>query len=138
MTALVVDCSVTMAWCFEGETTEFTEAALDAVANRSAVVPALWALEVANVLALGVRRRLITDAKLAGFRDKLARLAVRLEPVSQERALGSVLSLARRHNLTSYDASYLELAKRLALPLATLDARLIAGAKAEDVPLFDA
>ncbi len=137
MTMLVVDCSVTMAWCFEGETTPFTEASLDAVAKHSAVVPAFWVLEVANVLAMSLRRKVLTDSKVDKFRGLLARLHVRLEPHEQERTRGPVLDLAKMHGLTSYDAAYLEVAKRLTLPLASLDKALRVAAKAAGVELFE-
>jgi predicted nucleic acid-binding protein len=117
-----------MAWCFEGETTPFTEATLDAVAKHSAVVPAFWVLEVANVLAMSLRRKVLTDAKVDKFRGLLARLHVRLEPHDQERTLGPVLGLAQKHGLTSYDAAYLE--------VATLDKDMVAAAKTESVELF--
>jgi predicted nucleic acid-binding protein len=133
---LVVDCSVTMAWCFPSETTAFTEAALDALAIQSAVVPALWALEVANVLATSLRRKVLSAAKVERFRALLARLPIHLEAMDRDLALGPVLHLARKHQLTSYDAAYLEVARRGLLPLATLDKALRAAAKAEGVELF--
>lgn len=133
---LVVDCPVTMAWCFPSETTEFTEAVLDAVATQSAREPALWGLEVANVLATSLRRKVLTASKVDRFRDLLARLPVQLEVMDRDVALGPVLQLARKHQLASYDAAYLEVARRGRLPLATLDKALRAAAKAEGVALF--
>lgn len=136
MTALVLDCSVAMAWCFEAETTDYSEAVLDAVVSGSAIAPALWALEVANVLAVSRRRQVLTGARIAKFAELLGRLDVRLEACDRELALGDVLELAHRHGLTSYDAVYLELARRRDVPLATLDESLRAAARADGVALF--
>jgi len=138
VTALVIDCSVTMPWCFEAETTPYTEAVLEAVAKHAAAAPALWALEVANVLATSIRKKALTEKKVAKFRELLSRLPVRLESHTQERALGAVLELAGKHQLTSYDAAYLEVAKRLTLPIASLDAPLRKAASAEGVRIFEA
>jgi predicted nucleic acid-binding protein len=49
-----------------------------------------------------------------------------------------LMALARRHRLTVYGAAYLELARRRREPLATLDKKLAAAAKAESVALFAA
>lgn len=84
-----------------------------------------------------IRRRALTEKKVTKFCDLLARLHVRLEPHTQERALGVVLELAQRHGLMSYDAAYLELAKRLTLPFASLDKSLRKAAAAEGVTLFE-
>ncbi len=56
MTAFVLDCSVTLAWCFADEATPETDALLDRLRQDGAIVPALWRWEVGNVLALAVRR----------------------------------------------------------------------------------
>ena len=90
----------------------------------------MWWLEVANVLEMGVRR----GRHDAAFRDAtLADLA--LLPISTD-AWGPTLQLASRHGLTLYDAAYLEVAQRRALPLATLDVDLRAAGKAEGLPLL--
>ena len=60
MTPLVVDCSVTMAWCFEDECDELADAVLDRLADGEAWVPSLWPLEVANVIRItGVPAHLV-------------------------------------------------------------------------------
>jgi len=134
--SLVLDCSATMAWVYGDETTEAIRAVFDAVASRGAWVPALWRLEVANVLEMGVRR----GRHDAAFRDAmltdLALLPIRLDPETDQHAWGATARLAARHRLTLYDAAYLELARRADLPLATLDQDLRAAAVAEGVPLL--
>jgi predicted nucleic acid-binding protein len=106
------------------------------VIESGAWVPALWRLEVANVLEMGVRKR----RSSASFRDAaladLAQLPIAVDPETDRQAWGPIAKLAARHRLTVYDAAYLELARRRGLPLATLDQDLRAAADAEDVPLL--
>lgn len=131
VTALVVDASVSAAWFLPDEATPFTEAALTATARGEVWVPALWWLEIGNLLLSAQRRKRIDAAKrleLVAAAERL-RLRVDREPVS----LRSIDTLAERHGLTSYDAAYLELASRRRLPLATLDQALITALPAAQV-----
>ncbi len=130
---IVVDTSVTMAWCFDDESTGETDAVLERVGLEGAVVPALWRLEVANVLLVAERRRRITEAQAARFVALLAQLPIRVDVTPSETA--SVLAAGRQHRLSAYDASYLIVAERLALPMATLDQRLAAACRTAGVPL---
>jgi predicted nucleic acid-binding protein len=133
---LVLDSSVTMAWIYLDETTEAVRSVFERIAERSAWVPALWRLEVANMLEMGVRRgRHSADFRDATLSD-LALLPIRPEPEMHERAWGPTVKLAQRHRLTLYDAAYLELALRRGLPLATLDRELRVAAAVEKVELL--
>jgi predicted nucleic acid-binding protein len=131
--SLVLDSSVTLAWLHADETTAACRAVFERVCDRGAWVPALWRLEVANVLEMGVRR----GRHDAAFRDAmladLAELPIRLDPETDRQAWGATARLASKHRLTLYDASYLELAQRRGLPLATLDQELRAAASTEGV-----
>lgn len=122
--SFVLDSSVSLAWCFEDERTDATDALLERVVDSGAVAPSLWPLEVLNALAMAERRSRI-DAerrqRLAGFLRDLP-VAIDVETASPAWAVTS--PLAARHRLTLYDAAYLELALRLGLPLATLDQEL--------------
>ena len=122
--ALVVDASVSAAWFLPDEATPFTEAVLSATANGQVWVPALWLLEIGNLLINAQRRKRLDGAKrqaLIAAAEGL-RLRVDREPV----ALRDIDALADRHRLSTYDATYLELALRRRLPLATLDVALLA------------
>ena len=134
--SLVLDTSVTLAWVYLDETTEAVLKAFDALRENGAWVPALWRLEVANVLQMNVNRRrhstTFRDAALA----ELALLPIHLDPKTDRHAWDETLRLAERHGLTIYDAAYLELARRKGLPLATLDQELRAAAALEGVPLL--
>lgn len=115
---------MTAAWVFEDETTAYTEAVLEMLAAGEAVVPAIWPLEVANVLLYAERRRRLTRAKVAVFLAALQGFSIAVDTDGPSRAFGEILSIAREHGLSTYDASYLDLAMRAGAPLATLDKNL--------------
>jgi predicted nucleic acid-binding protein len=135
-TEFVLDCSVTVSWFFEDEADAYAEAVADSLVSATAVVPALWHLEVANVLLVGERRKRATTAKVAQFLTLLRALPITTDGETHSRAWTDTLNLARTHGLSAYDAAYLELAVRRGLPLATLDNELKAAAKAAGVPLY--
>lgn len=134
---LVLDSSVALTWCFEDERTGATTAVLDQVAEHGALAPALWPLEVLNGLLMAERRRPRLDAaqrqRLTGF---LRDLPVVLDQETAAQSWSVTMHLAERHRLTLYDAAYLELAQRRALPLATLDEDLRAAANTLGIALL--
>jgi predicted nucleic acid-binding protein len=134
--AFVIDCSITMTWCFDDEATDVTRAVARRLARESVVVPAHWHLEVANVLAITQRTKRLPAAEAKEFLHRLGRFGVEIDAAFGDRAFTHLLPLCQTHRLTSYDAAYLELAIRLGLPLATLDKDLRKAAKAEGVQLL--
>lgn len=136
MSAIVLDCSVTMAWCFEDECDEYADAVLDALADSRALVPGLWALEVANVLLAAERRKRLTPGDSARFIDLLGALPIEVDDYTHERALDATLAAGRAHGLSAYDAAYLKLAMRSGSPLATRDRDLRAASERSGVALF--
>ena len=136
MTDFVLDASVTLAWCFTDEETPQTRAIFDRMRTEAAVVPAVWPLEVTNVLLIGERRQRLTHTQTTQFLLLLRSLAIRLDPRGTITAFSAVLTLGREHNLSAYDAAYLELAMRSRLPLATQDAQLRAAATRVGVALL--
>jgi predicted nucleic acid-binding protein len=94
----------------------------------------LWWYELRNVLVVGERQGRQTERETARFLRSTSRLAITMDAAPNEI---QVLTLARCHRLTVYDAAYLELAGREALPLATLDEELAAAARAEQVTLIE-
>jgi predicted nucleic acid-binding protein len=133
----VLDNTVTMAWCFTDETTEFTETLLSRLSNLtdSAIVPALWLYEVVNVTELAVRNGRITAEKADAFLESLADLPIEIENPTLSQMFVSVRALAGQYNLTAYDASYLDLAIRHKLPIAASDKALTKAARAAGVNL---
>ena len=96
----------------------------------------LWRLEIANALTIAVRRKRMSRNERAAALAKLSDLPIEIDTETLVHAWTSSLALADRFNLTLYDACYLELAQRRALPLATLDTDLRKAAKALDIPLL--
>ena len=125
MTDIVVDASVTMAWCFEDEATPFTEDILQRLSSARAVVTAIWPYEVANVLLGAERKGRVTQSQTMRFLELLRALPIDVDDFATAHAWGDVVALGRAHRLTSYDAAYLELAARLDLPLASQDVQLL-------------
>ena len=136
MTGLVVDASVTAAWCFDDEDTQYARDVLRRAQNISFFVPAIWPVEMVNVLIVNERRRRITPGDTARAVRLLRELAIQVDRAGDLQPFDAVLILARAHSLSAYDASYLELALRQGLPLATLDARLRTAAAAAGVNLY--
>jgi predicted nucleic acid-binding protein len=126
---MVLDCSVTMAWLFMDEANKRTDALLTLAIEQGALVPNLWHLEVANVLTQAQRRGRISTAQSAERVALLEQLPIVVDPETSGRGLREVLAIATDYQLSSYDAAYLELAMRHALPLATVDKTLAKAAR---------
>ena len=134
--SLVVDASATLAWVYPIETTPLIEAVFDKVIVEDAWVPSFWRIEVANSLAWGVRHGRMSLSKSNGAFADLSCLPIFDDRETELHAWDNTLLLADRHQLTVYDAAYLELALRLLLPLATLDEDLRKAAQHEGIPLL--
>ena len=131
--AFVLDASIAMTWAFpDGEDTA-AMAALQRLDAETAIVSTVWWFEVRNVLVVNERRQRISEADTASFLHLLGTLDIGIDRSPDEAAL---LGLCRRHQLTIYDASYLELALRRAMPLATLDRKLAEAARREGASLI--
>ena len=134
--AFVLDCSVTMAWLFADEANESTDALRESLLKDKAVVPALWPMEVANVLLVATRRGRIAEADWPAIFGNLDALPIDIEPARYERILETALPLAAEREISVYDAMYLELSLRLGLPLATLDRKLATAAQTAGVDVL--
>jgi predicted nucleic acid-binding protein len=128
VSALVIDLSAALSWCFEDEASPKSDALFEQVRDHGARVPGLWHLEVANVLLQAEKRGRITAADVVMRLDLIAELPITTDDETIARAWREILALARAEGLTTYDATYLELAIRRGLPLVTKDAALIAAA----------
>ena len=132
----VLDASVAVAWCFEDETTKFTESVLSLLTDGAeALVPSIWPLEIANALLIAERRKRIVLARATALLQQIAGLPISVGTIDAKQAFEQILSVSRQQSLTEYDAAYLELAMRQGLPLATLDGELRRSAKATGVAL---
>ena len=132
----VIDNSIVMSWCFEDEGNSYAEAVLESLEAGRAFVPAIWPLEVGNVLLVAERKKRLSRAAAVRFLDLLGGLPISVEQEPPDRMLKEILSLAREHALSTYDASYLDLAIRLDLPISTQDISLANAAGKCEVPIY--
>ncbi|WEZ82854.1 type II toxin-antitoxin system VapC family toxin [Rhizobium sp. 32-5/1] len=133
---IVIDASIALAWCFEDEASDETDAVAHRVIAEGGVVPSLFHLELANVLLPSERRGRISASEIAQRLDLIAQMPIETDPQTAGRAWNDTLSLARAHQLTSYDAAYLELAARKGAKLATKDKALATAANQLGVTLI--
>ena len=134
---IVVDASVSLAWCLQDEQSDYAGRVLDRLREDTATAPDVWAIEVANGLLVAERRSRLSPAGTAEAHTLLSALPIVLAEQSLDDALGILLPLARTHRLTIYDAAYLHLAMREGLPLATLDEDLKTAAQRTGVTFMD-
>jgi len=133
----VVDNSVVMSWAFKDETNKYADTILDKLTGATAVVPSIWPLEVVNVLIVAERQERLSESDSIRFLSLLSQLPIVVEYERPE-MMKELLALTRAYNLSSYDASYLYLAMRKGLPIATLDNKLIEAARRIEVPILEA
>lgn len=127
--SVVVDSSIALSWCFEDEASPETDRLFERVRDDGAIVPGLWHLELSNVLLQAEKRGRITASDVAVRLDLIAELPIVTDQETATRAWREILNMARKEGLTTYDATYLELAVRRGLPLLTKDNELIRAAK---------
>ena len=133
----VVDASVGFAWVYPTQASVQTDKLLELVeSGATIVVPSLWFLEVANGLLSAQRRKLLTTAERKKVLEKLSALTFNVDEDSGRAAFQKTSDLAEKHNLSIYDAAYLEIALRRKLPLASRDEPLRRAAKRSGVTLF--
>jgi len=121
----VADASIAIGWVHPIQATRHTNATLDALADGAALeVPALWPLEVTNALTVLTRRRKLTEDDRRTALGWLGGLPVRIDHEASSLAFSRLAGLAVEHQLSVYDAVYLELALRRQLPLACTDGPL--------------
>lgn len=133
--AFVLDCSVAVSWVISRQATPETDALWKTASRDGICVPSLWHVELANSLLVAERRKSVTEAEISHFFAVLDAIEIQTDDEIHLRAHRDVFALAREYKLTAYDATYLELAMRMELPLATRDADLRRAAKKAGVSL---
>jgi predicted nucleic acid-binding protein len=138
LTPFVLDASVALAWFLDNPVPAYAQRVRGSLlAGTTAIVPALWQLEMANGFVVSERRGILkpTDVDLALL--QIGQLRAQAIDVSAEAvSLTEAFSVARKFRLSAYDAVYLETARRLNLPIATLDRSLVSAAKSAKVDIF--
>jgi predicted nucleic acid-binding protein len=139
MAEFVLDASVAFSWCFPGDPTEdtpYSRRILSRLTTDDAIVPAIWAFEIANIIFVACnKRKRITQRQIDEYLQRLKSLPIRVEQHDLWANIG-LESQARKWNLPAYDAAYLDLALRKNLPLATADDDLKRMAQAEGIEVF--
>lgn len=129
----VLDASVTLPWFLQDERTAFTDSVFAALGQEEFWVPAVWRLEFPNALLVAERKRRIDRQTRLEALDFASGLALRVDPAAID--MRSISAIAERHGLSTYDASYLELASRQGFGLVTLDRALADAAGAAGIPV---
>ena len=139
MAVFVLDASVAVSWCFPGdpvEDTAYSRQVLKQLASGDALVPEIWAFEIANAIYVShAKRKRITGQQIGEYLTLLKALPI---PVESQDIFANVdlESVARAHNIAAYDAAYLQLALRTRLPLATWDHPLRTAAIAQGITIL--
>lgn len=138
MSAAIIDASTALAWCFPDEASEYADGVLAALEGMTILVPAVWSLEIANAMLVGERRKRLSQPEIRRFVELIESLAIvqDVQPVASQ--VGYVLPLARKYELSAYDAAYLELSIRRGAPLASFDGKLRRAARKAGVEIFGA
>ena len=126
---LVLDASMALAWLFVRTNTKeakCAERALLAGADAEMLVPTLWHTEIMNALLVGERHKAVTEAQVIDYLNRLYALPIITDDTTPASRRDLVMGLAREHQLTAYDATYLDLALRTNSVLATFDIKLSA------------
>ena len=135
----VLDNSVSMRWLFKDGTEAdllYAEQVLEALKEGSSVVPGVWWLEVSNVIARAEAQQLLPETQSRKFLDTLQKMPITVDSSPVEQLWEQTLDLARKFKISVYDATYLELAIRQNIVLATLDTDLARAARQSKTPLF--
>jgi predicted nucleic acid-binding protein len=139
MAAFVLDASVAISWCFPGdpsEDTPYSRRVLKELVANDAIVPEIWAFEIANNIFVSYsKRKRISEQQITEYLSLLRALPIRAEAQSLWENV-DLESLARRRNIAAYDAAYLDLALRTGFALATSDEPLRKAAIAEGVTVL--
>ena len=137
MSQFVLDASVALAWFVDPVVHPYAEAVRERLTRKGrALVPPLWRMEVANGFVVAERRRTLSLADISEALDRLDALRAKSIDFSEQTfATRRLLATARSFHLTAYDAEYLETARTLSLPLATLDRPLREAAERAGVEL---
>src|SRR5215212_620364 len=137
MTSFVLDTSVALSWFFDDEFSSYSASIAELMPRSQALVPIVWPLEMANGFLTAFRRGRLPETKAPALIGALDRLRVDIDRgIALEFLTQATLTIGIAHRLSAYDASYLELAMRRAIPIATQDERLLRAASAAGIEIL--
>jgi predicted nucleic acid-binding protein len=130
--AFVLDCSITAVWAL-AEESALADLAAERLKQEIAIVPPVWWYEIRNLLVVNERRRRLTADDSATFLEFLSAYPIQVEPIAEE---DEIFRFARQFGLSFYNATYLAMAHRHHIPIATLDKALEVAAHAAGIVLL--
>jgi predicted nucleic acid-binding protein len=133
----VLDCSVAVSWLIPDEKNSISLSVLEKVAEKGAIVPSIWHLEIGNVLLVTEHRGRITLEQRRSALHTLDELPIIIDTLTSHHAWQETIELAESYGLSLYDASYLELALRMNIPIATFDRQLKQAAHKRNVIIIN-
>jgi len=136
MADFVIDNSVVMAWCFGDEESDYADGVLESLESMQAIAPSIWPFEIGNVLVVAERRKRLNKAASVRFLTLINDLPINVIQEPPGRMTREILTLAREQHISTYDASYLDLAMRTGVVVATQDSGLKKAAKACGISIF--
>ena len=125
-----------MSWCLNEEAAETSSKLLKSIIKNEIVVPGLWAYEVTNTLTISVRRNKLTVAETYGLIKDIQLLPIEFDKPTTEN-LSSIFNIANEHNLSAYDAAYIELALRTNTQIASFDKEIIKVSERLGIKIFN-
>jgi predicted nucleic acid-binding protein len=132
--AFVLDCSVALGAFFEDEQDAYTVDVWRSLGEARACVPALWHLELGNILSRALLAGRITQPAIDETWSRIALVGLRSLPLHDDARHWT--QRAADWGLSAYHACYLDCALQQRVPLATKD-RLLAGtARRIGVPVY--
>jgi len=137
MADFVIDNSIVMAWCFDDEISTYADDVLGGLEVTAAIAPAIRPLELGNVPAVAEWRKRLNEADSIHFLALIGDLPITVIQEPAWRMTREILALARKRQISTYDPSYLDLAMRKGLPIATRDSGMKKAAMACNVPMYN-
>ncbi len=134
--AWVMDASLALAWALPDERSTVADEFFRRTEAEEIRVPAIFWYEVSNSIAVSSKRGRLTSADARRLLEMLSELPLGTDARAGQPSLVPLAAAARAHDLSAYDAAYLDLAARRGLGLATLDERLAAAARLAGIPVF--
>jgi predicted nucleic acid-binding protein len=136
MKRFVLDASVTLSWFIDRPPAQYAAHMKQLLIRGGlAVVPSVWQLEVANGFVSAERRGTLIPSEIAELLEDFDIIRRSIEISAGPGSIRHTVGIARQFGLTAYDAAYLDLARDLQLPIATLDQALIRAAAQANVQL---
>jgi predicted nucleic acid-binding protein len=133
----VLDASIALSWFIDHPIAPHASHVRELLRASHAIVPPLWHVEVVNGLLVAERHGNLNPADTEQSLELLEIIITQaIETQDDIISRSRILNTARQFGLTAYDAVYLDIARELQLPLATLDRQLAKAATKAGVPLM--